>query len=208
MDICIKCGAKKGSKPFIGLFCIDCYIPKIKLPKKMVVEVCKKCNRIKIKGEWKKTTFHKLGDYLGSKIKGSDVKNAWVDINNKCAYITLSKNDKIKIKRKVNVEVKYSICKECSRISGGYYEAIIQVRGNIEKIEKISEKIIRRLNKHSFVSKIEELKEGINIYAGSSKEALTIIKELGFKGYKISRKLAGLKEGKRIYRLTIAIRIQ
>ncbi len=207
MDVCIKCGAKRGTKPFIGLFCIDCYIPKIKMPKKFVVEICKRCGRIKVKGEWKKISFDELGDYLGAKIKGEDVESAWVDVEEGIAYITMVKNNEIEIKRKVNVEIKYTTCRECSKISGGYYEAIIQVRGNPNKIEVVSRKIVKMLNKSTFVSKLKELKEGIDIYSGSSKEALRVIQELGFKGYKLSRKLAGLKEGKRIYRLTIAIRV-
>jgi len=50
------------------------------------------------------------------------------------------------------------------------------------------------------------LKEGIDIYAGSSKAVMEVLSEMGIKGYKISRKLHTAKQGKRIYRISISIR--
>ncbi len=203
---CIKCGIEKGKKPFIGVFCADCYNFPIKKPKPITIEKCKRCGRYKIKGEWKKLSEEKLEDFLGSRVR-AEFDEFQIDIKRKKA-ILIFYVEGYKTERKINydVEIKTVLCRDCSRLSAGYFEAIIQLRGNPLKIEKKADYIIKQIyKKGAFVAKIEEKKEGLDLYVSSSKKALEVIKENGYT-HKISRKLHGLKEGKRVYRTTIALR--
>ncbi|MEM4295722.1 MAG: NMD3-related protein, partial [Candidatus Anstonellales archaeon] len=108
----------------------------------------------------------------------------------------------------ININFNYVTCHECLKKKGSYYEGILQIRGEKEKQEQFANMIIKMLKRHTFISKIEEIKEGINIYVGSSKALLNLITNIGIKNYKLSRKLHTAKQGKRVYRLTIAVRLE
>ena len=93
----------------------------------------------------------------------------------------------------------------------GYFEAIIQIR---PKNEEILNYIIKKTEerKNVFISKIEQLKEGLDIYISSQRFAIALGRKL-----KASRKNGTLKitrslysknrqTGKNIYRITVLFR--
>ncbi len=115
-------------------------------------------------------------------------------------------------------------CQRCSRFYGGYYEAILQIRDEEKKIEleranlimelidDISDRLISK-DRMAFIAKVEERKEGIDIYMGSLSAGRKIANELIKKyGGTIaeSHKLMGLDKdsGKKIYRTTITARLK
>jgi nonsense-mediated mRNA decay protein 3 len=113
----------------------------------------------------------------------------------------------VEVKRKVAVNYAKTICIDCSRTASGYFEAIIQVRGKKrERVEKKAGEIANAVLKKSFIPKIEELKEGIDIYCGSRNEAIGALNALRL-GFLRTEKLAGERDGKRLYRTTLAIRV-
>ncbi len=191
---CIKCGST--TPPFIGLLCLKCYKPHIKIPKKIEIKQCKKCGRLFFSGKWQ--SKQKLNSFLKSKVKGSDVKRVEIEDNMYKIYIT----DDAFVKRKIPIIFVPSICDTCSKISGGYYEAIVQLR---DKGLRYYNRLLKLLNKRTFISKIDD-SNGYDIYVGSSKELFSILSYLKIKHYNVSKKLYGLKEGKRVYRITIVIR--
>ena len=203
--ICIKCGITSKEKPIIDVLCIDCYDFKVKIPKEITIERCKRCGKYKIKGEWKELSIEEVKEYIINKIRG-DFEFGELDLKNKRVVLYFYKGD-VETSRafNYNAEIRTGLCRQCSRISGNYFEAIIQLRGDPKYIEKEGRRIAKKISKDSFISKIEDKREGVDIYVGSSKLALQIIRELGY-SYKLSRKLHGLKQGKRVYRLTIALR--
>ncbi len=206
-ELCIKCGAKRGTKQFKGLFCADCYNWNIRIPRNVQIEICKRCGRARIRGEWKKAIEREIQDYLLSKIKGEKFERGAIDFKNKKAilYFMVDSNEMVRVERDYPFTILETTCPECSRKAGGYFEAIIQFRGNPQKYAGKKEKIERMLRKKTFITKEEKLKEGIDLYVGSSKEAAEVLKELGLKPV-LSRKLSGLKEGKRVYRTTFMMR--
>lgn len=207
MDVCIKCGAKRGTKQFKGLFCVDCYGWRIEIPKNVEIEVCKRCGRARMRGEWKKSSEREVQEHLVSKIKGEKFERGGVDFENKKAilYFSVDNNEMARVEREYPFSIVETICPDCSRKSGGYFEAIIQFRGDRNRYSKIKERIERMLRKKTFITKEENLKEGVNLYAGSSKTVAEVLKELELKPL-LSRKLSGLKEGKRLYRTTFMLR--
>ena len=58
----------------------------------------------------------------------------------------------------------------------------------------------------SFVAKVEELKEGTDIYVGSHKTATDVLSRLKL-AYTQANKLAGKKRGKNLYRRSYCVRL-
>jgi len=207
IDVCIKCGAKKGSRPFIGLLCRECYAPKISIPSPFSFDCCGRCGAIRQGKEWKRVPLSELGRQFGRKIRGEDAGDATVDVESSEAVIYIGTDEgKLELRFPVRIDKIRGLCDECRKMAGGYFEAIIQLRGRPERIRRWTRELSEKIPETTFIAGIEELKEGIDIKVGSSKEALHLIKRLGFWDYKISKKLWGLKQGKRVYRTTFALR--
>jgi NMD protein affecting ribosome stability and mRNA decay len=110
--------------------------------------------------------------------------------------------------RKAGAQITFvpQLCTDCSRRSGGYFEAIIQLRGSAEKTAKARDALVARIEERSFVSKVEQLREGVDVYAGSRKAALEALREMRLK-HGTSAKLFGVKDGRRVYRFTYCVRL-
>ena len=209
--ICPTCGALSSEKEFVGFFCIDCFAERenIKVPKKIVIHECKECKRLKIT-KWK-GSIRELEEDIASLCKGKYDK---IDVNfgedlKDCIIIMHFGKGKRKII--LPVEIKRTLCQECSRKIRGYYEAIIQLRykDKKDKIEKektksLAEKIIKEIEKKTFIALIKKFDYGIDIYIGSTPATYHVLKNLELK-YRTSRKLWGEKKGKRLYRITFLI---
>ncbi|MCQ2086110.1 MAG: hypothetical protein MJY54_01605 [archaeon] len=120
------------------------------------------------------------------------------------------------------VRLKNSVCKKCSRQLGNYYEAIIQIRPGKRKSCKdlCSETItwiknmveIRaKTNQQLFISKIQNVPGGINVYLSStslSKSLAHKIANMYNTEMKESASLIGsTSDGREIHRTTFLVRI-
>jgi len=122
----------------------------------------------------------------------------------------------------VEIRIKNETCDTCSRIAGGYYAGIVQLRANhrlisekevdrcIELADHLLKKLMEKGDRFAFISKIEELKEGVDLYIGSATSCKqvcrAIIRELGG-SYTTSPSLVGRKDGEDLYRITCAMRL-
>ncbi len=197
---CPKCG-KSVDKLYEGL-CKDCYREEIlaKLPKQIELKICEKCGMI-IKGNdtvLAKPYFKKLAKKLDAKL--------------------ISYNDELVLEKEeleVSIPIKkiYKLCHYCSLQKQGYYNAKLQIRfkANYEKIVKYIEKKAwqaRKRDKFAFITKVEYLPNGVDIFIGSKAFAHKIAVGLKRKynaKMKITKKLITVKLGKRLYRDTIAL---
>jgi NMD protein affecting ribosome stability and mRNA decay len=205
MLICPKCGIKSSERDFIEAFCSQCYPANIRVPRQVEVEQCKQCEKIKLAFGWQAAGDKELADYVISKCKG-EFEKADYNIGRQEASFEISRSGKkIVIKRYILLTKHERYCKQCERQRGGYYEAILQFRGPENKIKRYAANAEKWLQKHSWVSKIDEQKEGIDIYAGSFDAAFEFVKMLGIK-YILTKKLVGRRAGRRIFRSTFAIR--
>lgn len=204
--ICPRCGRNDSQVAFIDAFCVDCYQVKLVVPPKLEMLQCKRCGMMHLKGEWMPRSERKIADYIVSKCKG-EFERAEYDVERQMltAFIVKGGNE-LKVERPVLLDVTITTCPRCSRMSGGYFEGIIQLRGDRKKVEKAAANILKRLEKKTFISKTDELDEGIDIYAGSSKAVVALMGELGFRTL-ISKKLVGRDEGKQLYRTTFLVRL-
>jgi nonsense-mediated mRNA decay protein 3 len=187
--ICPRCGESDNKKEFVDSFCIDCLPIKIEHPKKFEYERCKKCERIKVITYWKQ--FEKASfDFDNSEI----------------VFDLGEKRKNLEIRRKIDIAIKTTICPDCNKISGGYFEACIQLRGEEKKVTKMASKIIEMVGNKTFLSRTEETENGLDLLFGSSKAIVGIVNELGYR-VTITKKLVGQEQGKRLFRTTFLIRL-
>ncbi|MFA7198195.1 MAG: 60S ribosomal export protein NMD3 [Methanoculleus sp.] len=113
-------------------------------------------------------------------------------------------------------------CDRCSRISGGYYEGIVQVRATNRRInayerevatkiaEQAEESLQQAGGRLSFISDLQETKDGVDITVGTQHLGQEIARMVtGALGGRFTThpKLVGEKEGKALYRITYSIRL-
>jgi nonsense-mediated mRNA decay protein 3 len=202
--VCPRCGRRSGQVEFIESFCVDCYPVNIKMPERLELEQCTRCQRVHLRGEWTPYSERKLSDYVISRCKG-DFDSAGYDAQRQVA-VFIMKGNGAKIERSIALDMKKTICQQCSRISGGYYEAIIQLRGDPLRVLGYSEMLLKKLQKRTFITKEEEKDGGLDLFVGNSKVVVALMGELGIKTL-ITKKLVGRDQGRRLYRTTFLIRL-
>ena len=203
---CVKCGISEKEIPFSGPFCIKCRPLNIKCPKHIEFIRCSKCGRVRLKGNWVKADEAKLSEEVISKCKGEFISGSYDFRKQEATFFVGDRTRMFPVKERIKASVLKNICPDCSRKSGGYFEGIIQLRGSKGKVKKAFWMMKKMLAKKTFITKEEEKKEGLDIYVGSSKAVVEMLAELGLRA-RISKKLAGQKEGKRLYRTTFLIRL-
>lgn len=204
--ICPKCGRSNKEAKFIDAFCIDCYPYNIRLPE-IEIEECKHCHRIRFRGEWQPFNRKKLESYVAGKCSG-DFSSVEYDSRTSTLTFTIKKGDnELQIKKHFEPKKTITMCLDCSRKAAGYFEAIVQLRGNAYEVKKHQRLLSDLLTRETFLSKMEEKKEGIDLYAGSSKAVIKILNEMGLKTL-MTKKLMGVREGKRYYRTTFLLRFE
>lgn len=198
---CPTCGKSDAEVSFHGEMCMECAKLRIGELPNVQVTICSKCGEVLDKGRKKKeTTIQEEATRL-LKLKGTDP--AYAEDMMSVEYDTPSG----RIKRDLLVLIRKEQCVACARSNSQYFEAIIQVRGGDRlKIERMADILVKRVESRSFIPKIDELKEGIDIYCGSRNEAIAALnaQKLGFVR---TEKLAGEKNGKRLYRTTLLVRL-
>ena len=205
MLICPRCGKTSDEKGFIDAFCVDCYEFRLRLPRGIRIGVCKRCGRMELQGKWQQMNRKKISEYIAGKCKG-DFTGAEYDPDLGVCSFTFEKGGKqVTVQRPIDAEKETTMCPDCNRSSGGYFEAIVQLRGDAEKVERQAQRLVKQLTRKTFISKVEEMHGGLDLYIGSSKATAAILQEMGFKPT-VSRKLFGKREGKNLYRVTYAIR--
>ena len=122
----------------------------------------------------------------------------------------------------IDVRIKYEACTRCSRVSGGYYEGIIQIRAQNRKfneseleqcvgiVQEVFSNAFRKGDDIAFISSQETVKGGTDIYVGSkpaSRQACNAIIAKFGGTFIESEKLAGQKEGKELYRVSFSMRL-
>jgi nonsense-mediated mRNA decay protein 3 len=113
-------------------------------------------------------------------------------------------------------------CDRCNRISGSYYEGIVQVRADgripsvyeIQTASSIAEQVEDSLQsggeRLSFISDMQSTRDGLDIIVGSQHIGALIsqkiIAELGGR-YTTHPKLVGEKNGRQLFRITYSVRL-
>ncbi len=99
----------------------------------------------------------------------------------------------------LTIKLKKRKCDICTKLSGGYHEAVIQIRG------KNKEKIMKDVKIPS-TAVVEKTKDGYNIKFIKKSDARRVVNNAKFSEIKKSYKLVSSKKGKKLYRDFYSIR--
>ncbi len=197
---CPKCGKEAE---LVDGFCRECFLKKttlIEAGNKFVK--CSICGKWLSKGAWKKfedavkDSLKVKGDLLDFSV--TDAGNRFI-VNYDIEFMGTIFEGEIDIQP----SMRKIACTNCSRERGGYYESIIQLRGDWKKAYDLSHRL--------FTSKVEMKKEGVDLYVVKFAEGNKFVSEMKklFKPeVKMSSSMAGMKDGKEINRKTILLRFE
>jgi nonsense-mediated mRNA decay protein 3 len=237
---CPRCGRETQQEGLCDACFADKYVV-FEVPQVMEAVVCAKCPAFKVGERWvltKLNTYEELAKKAVSKNVRLAIKvnkevrdpaimltSDFINPNILKARVSVDgtiEGRPVKTEAEVEVRVRRETCDICSRIAGGYYEAIIQIRATgrlptkkeLARCMKIADDHMVRAEKAgdrlAFISDIMELPEGTDIYMGSTTAARqisrAIVNDMGGTILE-SPKLVGEKEGKGLYRVTFAVRL-
>ncbi len=229
---CPKCGKKAGT--FYGNLCRECYIESktlIECPMVVYSRICPVCGSFFRKGKWAVEKDEIEGilrcikdelvvdtQYLDLKLipRKLDYSRYGVHMEGKAG------SEGVHAAKDTEVRINWETCQTCSRISGGYFEGIVQIRADkriptqeeLKKCRGMAQEMAAssqaKGDRLAFIAKIQELPEGIDLYVGSAKLGKQICRMLADAfggGFKESPKLVGQKNGIDLYRITYALRL-
>jgi nonsense-mediated mRNA decay protein 3 len=217
---CPKCG-KEVDQLYRNL-CENCILSKIsitdKIPNKTVIGRCKICSKVYAADKGFNSVESAVGSALSKVLKQKEIKDANYRIENNKIHLSmilevegLEKQEE----KNINLIVKSITCNQCSMKSIGYYQSIIQIRAPERLLDPIQKEIEKQISSFksdrlAFISKTQQVKNGLDLYLGSKQVANQIAKRLKEKfkaNIKISRKLSGVISGKTVSRDTILVSI-
>lgn len=166
---------------------------------------CKRCERVRAPAGYVNETEESLATILAKALCGGKCKVKVILFDDKSATVNLTYNvngDDVTFKKVVALKMEHQICISCYRKSSGYYEAIVQLRGDPFRVEKMKLKFEKFIGSRSgFISKIENEDFGTDIYVSDK-----FLAKAFFGFYKLAPKVSytlySVKNGKRIYRNT------
>ncbi len=236
--LCVECGNEV--EHLIGGSCPPCFVrttPLMSMPEVVKVELCAHCGARKIGSHW-----HDAGEAPEDWVRDEAARGAVlvhqrvdnplimsdckqldertfqyeIEMRGTVEGVPLTENGSIQLRR-----IK-SVCERCSRMSGGYYAAIIQFRATDRDVredeQETAHKIVakdleRQLdggNRFAFLSKDGPMHGGHDYYIGdidAARNVSRILKDrLGATVHE-SAKLVGRREGEDLYRVTFLVRI-
>lgn len=232
---CPKCGVPSEN----GELCGKCRVKDavwVTIADRAECIVCPTCGSIKTAGIWSDVAvdkeelgqnlvnsvivFHKDVEEIQKEISIIDTSSnrslAMVHVMGNLYGIALEESKKVKL-----VWAREQ-CDRCCRIAGSYYEGVIQVRASGRKptqfelfrageiAYQIEDQLQTAGDRLSFVSDIDETKDGIDIIFGSQSIGASIAHDIcGALGgsFTAHPKLVGQKGGINIYRVTYSLRL-
>ena len=234
-NFCPKCGKPSDTD---GL-CTQCRIgstPWFTCDNRVKSTNCPSCGAIKVVNTWTDSAAERSA--LGPEIAKSavhfhkDVKKPSIDVSIRDLTLNRSRATLVlggvlynkHVEGTCTVEILWhkEQCDRCNRISGSYYEGVVQVRADgrtpstfeIQTAASVAQQIEDTLQsggeRLSFISEMNEIHDGIDIIIGSQHIGLLIsqgiIAQLGGR-YTTHPKLVGEKNGRQLFRVTYSVRL-
>ena len=235
MNFCVKCG-EECEESIDGL-CISCWLDGrrlVDLPHHVDLHVCANCGEYDYGGRWvRRDPMVAIQDAAADAImvvRGADVTSISTSVEEqdpRTFVVTVRAGCDVMGypadgEASTIVRVKNTVCRRCSRQLGSYYEAILQIRSASGKLEDamreealaMTENSVARqaaTNRQLFITKMELVPGGVDVYLSSISLGKAITKELGdafCAETKESPKLVGqTTDGQDMYRLTYLVRL-
>lgn len=204
-QICMKCGEAAWKQNL----CKNHFIESQNLfdVKNFSVIVCRNCGSAYY-GKWTKS----LEDVIETVVKnitGEKIKTyTSVKLKGNAAIVKVTATGKItgllkKEEKMFTVLIKRKLCENCIKISGGYHEALLQIRG--DNADKILDEIQDNIESKDVVS-AQKIKNGYDIKILTKGVARKTVRVLEDCTIKKSYKHVTTKKGRMIFRDFYAIR--
>ncbi|MEM4255253.1 MAG: NMD3-related protein [Candidatus Norongarragalinales archaeon] len=212
LKICPSCG--KSEKQFVGSFCIDCFSKQQLVEvagKNLSLTLCPRCLRVKSGSAWVEFTPKVVEEMVAHKSKSRFPLSTQVSFTQGKRFVGVHAKFHLKVdghdvKQEKHFEIPFSktLCLDCSRQAGGYKEAIVQIRGDERRVERVLQKLEKAIEGKTFWK--TELKKtgGADLVAGSKNAVLDAVRSLK-KPFSLSHKLTGVRNGKKVFLVTILI---
>jgi len=198
---CPICAKPDTKTEFSGELCLSCAQERLPLFPTTRVTICSQCEIVIDKARKRKEWG--MGEELARLLKLKSKNPVFSPDFSSVEYDSSSG----RVKQPLLIIIEKSYCTVCSRASSQYFEAIIQVRGDEDNVVRMGKRIEKKLLERTFIPRMEILKEGIDFYCGSRKDAIIALNSLAL-GFFRTEKLAGMKEGSKIYRTTLLVRLE
>ena len=227
--MCVKCGKKEAIHK--GL-CTDCTweSAEISRPGSLSHVSCPKCGAVRVgnswshnhgRKHWEKKAIETFSINEPFKITGGE----FIETNHRRDFIELKITASMDgDTREFSYTLPYSedkiSCPTCNKITGSYFEAKVQIRGMTgeitDRMTALGQELVnfvennRKTDHESFISKVENVKDGIDIYLGKRKDGDTFAKSVKSRDIctvVVSNTLAGVRDGKQFFRFTYLVRI-
>lgn len=238
--MCVECGTEVPR--LIGGCCPPCFVakePLLRVPQVLDVELCAHCDARHVGNHW----FDPEAGVGLDAIRGQAV-DAAVTVHEQVRGALVDDQETVQDERnflhtlrltgdvdgtpvaddaKVLVRMKRGVCDRCSRMFGGYYAAIIQLRATNRDLTQreidwahrlVGEELDRQRatgNREAFLTKSGPVPLGFDYYLGDIEGTRGIARVVGDRLRATvveTAKLSGRKEGEDIYRVTFLVRIR
>ena len=233
-SICPRCGLPSEQ----GNLCNACLVQEtewITCEPRIILVRCQSCGSMKRQSSWSDETcereeiekesvisaIHVHADIISPEI---GIRLAWNSENRTFAYVNITGTlHGLPVEKEFTIEILWQseACDRCRRLHGNYYEGIIQVRAEGRRASYEEEERARQIafsveqelqesgDRLSFITKVDEGREGLDIVVGSQslgeQISRTLTRRLGGR-YTMHPTLVGEKEGKKLYRVTYSVR--
>ena len=235
-EFCVVCGAT--GRPLTDGVCAECAADRtvlLSVPERAVVVICPHCGARKRGAQWERAgsspllTSEDLAPFLRVHPEVGVRRVRWEETSatgtvrelTGTADVTFRGADR-EAPVHLSVRTEHQTCTDCSRKSGRYYTAVLQLRGGLERANEKSAALHARLDGtwssllaesrpdwRKAVSWREELPEGYDVFFTQTLAARAVAKlakqKFGAR-LKESATLFGRKDGQDIYRVTLCLR--
>lgn len=213
---CPTCPRSSDEARFIGAFCENCIIDGISasIPDTVPITVCRICGKVRTSKGFSSYNPANIAKMIKRELHNECSVSVESIENDRIAHAVFTcpvenTTESVKFSKPIKIRMSRQTCMKCIRRKTGYYQAIVQLRGSPGDVKKMKDSIDRFLERRdSFITKIVELRKGVDLYV-EDKNKIKLFFEIHDKlKPKRTATLAGIKNGKRMYRHTYYVMLE
>lgn len=207
---CASCNRSESEIKFFGDFCQNCATLRLlkKVPDSVNIKICKRCGRVYTGRGFENESGASMNAAAAFGLKG--YKTNTLAYEGDKALVEFSEGTKdgtLAAEKEITIRYEKTLCEKCGMIAREYYEALIQLRGNPDRVQRTKERIERYISKSgAIITKVKDNDSGVDLYVSDKGVVTSMILRMRLHAIS-SFTLYGLKRGKRVYRNTYAIHL-
>ncbi len=179
------------------------------MPNVVTIYQCRFCERIKEGRTFSSISNKSLSRAIKIELKlQSDVKVKTHDAKGvDVVFVTEVDGERVGFPKRLELKIAHETCQRCYWISSGYYEAVVQLRGDWYRINNLIAKITKYVKRRDgFIAKIEKIDNGSDVYVSNKLMMNDFFHDYELKPAR-SFRLYGMKRGRKVYRNTYSLHL-